>query len=170
MQTSLEWWNEIKESPEKLNQWLQKQCYGEFQAYKRISDLSIKFDSPQLDHIAFQELTHFHWIRKYLVARGISEINEHEERYWKQVKTSSFSSLGDLAAVGYHAEAMRLERIIVIANNTDSRYIELSEVFRSIERDERGHVAAFRHMSSDLQRELAKVDHEQGMISLGLIA
>lgn len=167
MKTSQQWWNETKGSPLKLTNWLQRQCYGEYQAYKRISELANKFQNPVLKKIADQEYTHYMWIRQYLTANGIEPVNEHEERYWKEVNLS-FNNLIEAAAVGHHAEAMRLERIKVIAK--DNSLNTLANIFKKIQKDEEFHVKAFKDLTTEEELAIAAIDHEQGMISLGLIA
>lgn len=167
MKTSQEWWNETKADPAKLNLWLQRQCFGEEHAYKRITALAEQFGNPTLHKIALDEFTHYSWIKKYLTDNNISTLIEHNERYWKEINLQ-FDDITQVGAVGYHAEAMRLERIKVIA--ADKSMPELAALFTKIQRDEEFHVTAFKALTTEEELEIAKIDHEQGMIELGLIA
>lgn len=167
MKTSQQWWNETKADPSKMVSWLQRQCYGEMQAFLRISALAERFQNKTLQIIADQEKTHHSWIKAYLENNGIQAITEHDERYWKEVNMS-FDNLAQAAAVGHHAESMRLDRIRVIAN--DPSLPELQSIFQKILVDEEFHARAFESLSTEEELEIAKIDHEMGMISLGLTA
>jgi hypothetical protein len=165
MKNSKQWWDETKNNPAKLNNWLQRQCYGEYQAYKRIKELSKRFDNVLLEKIANQEYKHYKWIRNYLETRGINPITEHDERYWKEVNLD-FQNIEQASAVGHHAEVMRLERIKVIAQ--DNLHSELATIFKKIQKDEEFHFKAFKSLTTEEDIEIAKIDHEIGMLQLGL--
>lgn len=167
MKTSQEWWDETKADEEKLNLWLQRQCYGEEHAYNRIIALAEQFGNPTLHKIALDEFAHFHWIKRYLTDHNIPLLMEHNERYWKEINLQ-FENVNQIGAVGYHAEAMRLERIKVIA--ADETMPELAALFTRIMHDEEFHVTAFKALTTEEEIEIAKIDHEQGMIALGLVA
>lgn len=167
MKTSQEWWNETKADLPKLNLWLQRQCFGEEHAYERIMILAEKFGNPVLHKIALDEFAHHHWIKRYLEEAGIPLLTEHKERYWNEINLK-FENVTQVAAVGYHAEMMRLERIRIIAN--DETIPKLSDLFKRILIDEEYHAKAFKKLTTEEELEIAKIDHEQGMIELGLIA
>jgi tRNA isopentenyl-2-thiomethyl-A-37 hydroxylase MiaE len=167
LKTSQQWWNETKTSPVKLAHWLQRQAYGEEQAHKRIEALAKKYNNSVLHNIAKDELKHCLWITRYLQQSGIDFLNIHNERYWEQINLE-FENLEQVGAVGYHAEAMRLERIKVIAKDKD--FITLADIFKKIQKDEEYHVKAFKDLTTEEAIEIAAIDHKQGMNSLGLIA
>lgn len=167
MKTSQEWWNETKSSPVKLAHWLQRQAYGEEQAHKRITALADKYNNPVLHRIARDELKHSLWITQYLAQNNIDFLNIHEERYWKEINLQ-FENLEQIGAVGYHAEAMRLERIKIIAQDKD--FMTLADIFKKIQKDEEYHVEAFKSLTTEEEIEIAAIDHEQGMLALGLTA
>lgn len=167
MKTSMEWWEEIKNDEPKLIEWLQRQCYGEYRAYERISEIAKKFNNSLLSQIALDERNHHEWIKKYLLDRNIPLLDTHTERYWKEVNLK-FDSIEEVGAVGYHAETMRLERIKIIAK--DTTYPELALIFKAILPEEVYHAKVFKSLSTEEEIEIAKIDHEQGMIELGLIA
>jgi tRNA isopentenyl-2-thiomethyl-A-37 hydroxylase MiaE len=166
MKTGLEWWNEVKNDNLKMNSWLQKQCYGEYQAYLRIGKLATKYNNSILRIVADQELKHYEWIKDYLVKNNIEPITEHEERYWKEVNMN-FDTLEEASAIGAHAEEMRLERIRIIAKDTE--FTELASIFNKIQTDEEFHVKAFTKLTTEEKLAVAKIGHEQGMLELGLI-
>jgi len=166
--TSQQWWNETVADLSKLEGWLQRQCYGELKAHERILALSKKFNNNFiLEKIAGDELKHHLWLKEYLISNGIPLLSEHEERYWKEINMD-FKTIEEMAAVGHHAEMMRLERIRVIAQDESLPF--LSNMFKYILLDEEFHAEAFKKLSNEQQIELAKVDHAQGMLALGLEA
>lgn len=165
---SVDWWNSVKKNETKFNSWLKKQYFGENQAYIRLNELSKRFENKTLKTIAKQEKQHAEWIKNYCISKGIdlSDANKHEERYWKEVNMD-FNSLEEAAAVGAHAEKMRLERITVIANdNTFCK--DLSNIFRKILKDELFHEKAFKNMTTNELYELNRHNHEKGAEKIGL--
>lgn len=166
MKASQEWWNKTKTSPIKLAYWLQGQVYAEEQAYNRIKALADKYSSPVLHKIAIDELRHSLMIGQCVAQNNIDFINFYEERYWKEVNLQ-FENLEQIGAVGYHAEAMRLERIKVIAQDKD--FIILADIFKKIQKDVEYNVEAFKSLTTEQEIEIAAIDHEQGMIALGLV-
>lgn len=165
LRTSQQWWDSIKGDESKVIRWLQKQCYGEYEAWRRISELFFRFNSPVLDMIAKDEYSHYIYIKNYLESRGHSAYTQHEVRYWKEIP-KEVKTIEEVGAIGHLAEAMRLERIEIIAN--DMTYPALANLFTVILYDERMHVKAFKHLTNDIQIELARADHEAGMRSIGL--
>ena len=166
MKTSAEWWEEVKNDTAKLNYWLQRQCYGEFEAFKRLQSLAGTFRNEILEKIAGQEFMHYKWIKKYMDDNGIPPLASHETRYWKEIN-HTFDTLEQAAAVAYHAETMRLERIRLIA--ADETNLTLAEIFKKILKDEEFHAEAFKFMSDDDEIVIAKIDHEAGLQALGLV-
>lgn len=164
---SKQWWEAVKQDTNKLNNWLKKQYFGENQAYIRITELSERFDNKTLKVIADQEKQHSEWIRDYCLSKNIDISNiQHEERYWKEVNMD-FESLEEAAAVGAHAEKMRLERIEVIANDP-SFCPDLSDIFKNILKDEIFHERAFKDMTTEELYELNRHNHEKGAEKIGL--
>lgn len=166
MQTSAEWWNETKNDTVKLHYWLQRQCYGEFEAFKRLKSLSNQFNNEIIDKIAGQEFMHHKWLKEYMLKHNIPELPKHETRYWNEVNLK-FENLEQAAAVAYHAESMRLERIRLIAK--DETHLDLAQIFQKILIDEEFHAEAFKFISDDDEIAIAKIDHEAGLQALGLV-
>lgn len=167
MNTSQQWWDEVKADTAKLNEWLQRQCFGEKQAHIRISSLAVRFGNETLLNIATDELKHHNWLMNYLIHHNIPRLSTHEERYWKPVQTS-FETLEEVGAVGHLAEMMRLDRIRIIAK--DDSVPELQKIFKRILKDEEFHASFFKSLTNEEQIEMSKVDHEQGMLAMGLTA
>jgi len=173
MRTSKQWWDETKADPVKLIAWLKDQYHGEITAAVRIGKLAFRFKNKTLKTIADQELQHAEWIDKLLSNRGIhGEILQKEERYWE--RTLPFidlneSRLEEIAAVGAHAEKMRLERIEVIAMDEAAPW-DIRETFLKIWPEEIFHAEAFTEMTTDECLEVALENHNEGMNALGLIA
>src|SRR6185369_16329387 len=92
MKTSVQWWNEVKADPAKMEDWLVKQWRGEVTAVNRIEDFSAKYATDEktkkiLQNIADKEMTHAGWIGDILLARGIkldigNAVDNAEKRYW----------------------------------------------------------------------------------------
>lgn len=167
LKSSKQWWEETKADVTKLENWLQRQCHGEKMAYIRIGELAERFKNKTLRIVADQEYQHHVWVADYLAWSGIPQLEEHQERYWSEVNLE-FENLEQAAAVGHHAEMMRLERIKIIAEDED--YPVLAEIFQKILKDELFHAEAFKNLTTEEELEIAKIDHEQGMIALGLTA
>jgi rubrerythrin len=71
------------------------------------------------------------------------------------------------AAVGAHAERMRLERIEVIATDPEAP-ADIREVFQRILPQERFHERAFTELAGDTALDAAADAHELGRQVLGL--
>lgn len=152
--TSAEWWTETKANEKKLNAWLQKQYAGELGAVGRINSFRDKFTTPKsqdfntLTLISLQELKHSEWVRILLRNRGIELAADHTTRYWNEIlpEATDFKSG---AAVGAHAEAMRLERIRVISEDLEAPE-DIRKCFQNILHDEIWHEEEFRKMAGDM--------------------
>lgn len=174
MTTSKLWWDSVKSDSEKFNDWLVKQYRGEVTAASRIVEFANKYATSSRDKrilgvIAGQESKHADWVLSLLASRGVTPKVEHaEERYWKET-LPEIESFETGAAVGAHAEAMRLERIRVICDD-DSAPTDVRDVFKKILREEIFHEKAFRSMAG-VQAMLATQDsHNKGLELLGLEA
>lgn len=174
MKTSQEWWNEVKASPEKMIDWLKRQYIGEKTAALRVAQFAAQFANTErsetiLNMISIQEANHAQWIRDLLEPRGVDVKvidHEHNRRYWSKT-LKGITSLTSGAAVASHAEAMRLERIRVIASDTYAP-ADIREVFQKILPDEEWHEKAFRSLSTPQDIEATRSNHEAGMAALGL--
>ena len=135
-ETSAAWWARIKSDPEALIAWLLDQYRGEQLAAGRLLALRERFGTTGRTHviigvIAEQERTHSEWLAGLLLARGVSaRLVPKEERYWPCV-LPGITNLETAAAVGAHAEHMRLSRIATIAHDEDAP-TDIREVFRRI--------------------------------------
>ena len=174
MKTTKEWWDDTKQSPEKIINWLKNQYHGEALASSRIKEFILphmdgKF-AFMVERIADDEERHAQWVGKLLLDRGIEpEILEKEERYWKETMTEDFKSDGNYAAaVAAHAEEMRLERIKEIMND-ESCDNDIRETFRNIYKDELFHAKGFRLIAGDDYYTKASENHAKGLEALGLI-
>lgn len=174
MTTSKMWWDNVKNDSDKFNDWLIKQYRGEVTAAQRIVEFSNKYaedyrDKIILNIIAKQESKHAAWVLELLSARGIAPNVEHaEERYWKET-LPEIESFETGAAVGAHAEAMRLERIRVICED-DSAPTDVKDVFKKILREEMFHEKAFRTMAGVKAMSATQGAHNKGLELLGLEA
>jgi len=174
MKTTKEWWDDTKQSPEKIINWLKNQYHGEALASSRIKE----FILPHMDgkfvfmveRIADDEERHAQWVGKLLSDRGVEpEILEKEERYWKETMTEDFKSDGNYAAaVAAHAEEMRLERIKVIMDD-ESCDKDIRETFKNIYKDELFHAKGFKLIAGDDYYNKASENHAKGLEALGLI-
>src|SRR5690606_15111432 len=123
--TSQEWSTEVKIDPALLTDWLVKQYRCEITADNRIIRCAHLYSIDQnvirnLMLIANQQQMHAIWVLDLLIARDITpDIDNAEEKYWKQT-LPYIDSFETGAAVGAHAEAMRLERIKVIADDDEA--------------------------------------------------
>lgn len=178
MKDSQTWWDETKINPDKLNKWLQNQYHGEKLASWRISDLQETlgsdisgYDSAVLKVISMQENRHAIWIGNLLRIRGFrpSILENKTERYWKKTLPDGYEELPyeEIAAIGAHAEAMRLERIKVIANDP-SAPIDIRIVFQNILPEEIFHEYYFRTAAGLIAMEAMKDNHQAGLDALGL--
>lgn len=173
MMTSETWWAKTKSSPAALEAWLRDQYRGESTAAGRIEALRDAFAEPGsrahriLGVIAAQERKHAAWVGELLAARGMPvSVADEAERYWPEV-VRVVSDLETGAAVGAHAEKMRLERLEVIANDEDAPP-DIRAVFRRIIPDERFHERAFRTMAGDAALRKTANAHALGRAALGL--
>jgi len=176
MRTTKRWWDEVSSCPDKMVHWLKNQYHGELTAADRILELSSKFSLTQVDAdtivaIVEDEIRHATWIKGLLLSRGIDPKKlDKEDRYWKETipALENFNTFSYMCAVGHLAELMRLERIILLSE--DSRFEDISKVFKRILVDETRHVEAFKCMSSPEDIDLARVYHNKGINALGLVA
>src|SRR5258708_15423822 len=109
---------------------------------ERIELLHDRFAAPGshawriLTVIAGQERKHARWVGELLAARGLPVApSVKAERYWPQT-LPGIRDLATGAAVGAHAEGMRLERIAAIAADEEVP-ADVREVFRRILPEER---------------------------------
>ena len=173
MKTSKEWWAEVKACQEKFNDWLVKQYRGEVTAAQRIREVATQFgESPReksiLEAIAAQEEQHAAWVLELLRARGIDpSIEGAEERYWAAV-LPAITDIHTAAAVGAHAEEMRLERIRVIVADADAPQ-DVVMVFGRILPQEIWHARAFTQMAGPEAMSATQYTQEQGRLLLGLV-
>lgn len=176
MKTSVQWWNEIKADPAKLEDWLKKQWRGEVTATFRIRKLAHQFSVGEkeyrvLDAIAKQEETHAMWIGDLLNSRNINvdldDIKNAEVRYWAQT-LPGIKDFQTGAAVAAHAEGMRLERIRAIAADEDAP-ADIREVFQKILKDEEWHERAFTELASEEALAETEGNHKLGLEALGLV-
>src|SRR4051794_33643160 len=112
---SLTWWRRIKGDEAAFLEWLHDQYRGETSAAGRIELLRDRFAEPgsrafrTLTVIAAQERRHARWIGALLEARGEPVApSAKADRYWERT-LPGIHDLATGAAVGAHAEAMRLE-------------------------------------------------------------
>lgn len=180
MKTSKQWWDEVKNDPEKFNDWLHRQYRGEMSAARRISEVMNHFhkigllndqnyDTLQL--IQKDEARHAGWIGELLIMRGeepYSDKKNAEKRFWS-VQDLSFQSFSKTMAIGAHAEKMRLERIETIAFDPEADFF-IRALFNKILRDELFHERMFRHMAGEAAMAETLPDHEAGRKLLGLEA
>lgn len=174
MKNSKVWWNEVKTDSVKFNDWLIKQYRGEVTAASRIESFAEKYatssrDKKILKVIAGQEKTHANWVLDLLKSRNIKPDIEHaEDRYWKET-LPEIESFETGAAVGAHAEAMRLDRIKAICED-ELAPVDVRSVFKKILRDELFHERAFRNMAGVEAMLATENAHNKGKELLGLEA
>lgn len=168
------WWDKIKRDSKRFENWLQKQYHGEMRAAVQLGILAEQFKKnlfpkqlATLDLIAEQETKHASWLLKMLRDRGITPKKTHQDRYWKN--TLKWKNFDEAAAVAFHAETMRLERIRVIAEDITAPW-DVRTMFTLILKDETFHAKAFQQMSTDKARSKALVGHKKGREALGLTA
>lgn len=172
--TSTEWWAATKHDPQLLTAWLLAQYRGEVTAAGRIEALRDRHARPGerahrvLTTIAAQERRHAEWVGALLQARGLAAevIGDPEGRYWR----SALPGIADLetgCAVGAHAEAMRLERIAVIAADRDAP-ADIRAVFARILPQEQFHERAFRGLATPASLAATRDAHALGRAALGL--
>lgn len=171
MKTSQQWLSEIKESPIKLNKWLERQYIGEILAAQRISQLSEEYpkESKILSKIAADEHLHAIMIGDLLTNRNIAlpQVTDEDVRYWKPI-LGNLHSFEEIAGAGHHAESMRLVRIRLLADDPEIAE-DIRLVFRSILKDEEWHSSAFKNLSTPSAIESTKTLHAEGLNMLGLV-
>jgi rubrerythrin len=170
--TSKEWWDRTKASPAATVEWLEKQFHGEVTAADRIERYCTTTAPSQwlatLERIAADERKHAGWIAELLTARGATpERQEKNERYWSAVSTVD-RSFENVTAIASHAEAMRLERIRVIAED-QSAPEDLRGTFERILKDEVFHEQAFRRMAGERAMQSNAALANEGRAAIGLI-
>lgn len=177
MVSSEKWWETTKADEGKFNDWLLRQYRGEVTAAQRIRLLASQYETSVknryiLSAIASQEEQHAEWVKTLLVNRGISIpenlSEEAEQRYWAKT-LPGIDSFETGAAVGAHAEKMRLDRIKAIAGDSLAPQ-DVRSVFAKILKDEEFHERAFRRMTTNEAYEATMGNHELGKVALGLEA
>lgn len=176
MNMSTQWWSETKADASKINAWLVKQYVGEITAAMRIRNVTEQYKDglgrsyAVLQKIISDEERHAGWVGELLTARGIElpvvNKEEAEQRYWAEV-LPTIESFEDAAAVGAHAEEMRLHRIMAIAEDADAP-ADIRDVFQRILPDEQFHAKAFAAMSSQEALIKNEGNHRRGLEVLGL--
>ena len=175
-QTSAQWWNKTKSDPIKLIDWLKDQYHGEKTAAKRIKELFFtagntltNAEASLLQRIIKEEEVHAKWIKSLLLNRGVKpEILVKEERYWNKVLPNYEASKKQLAAIAHLAETMRLERIGVIAADTNCPK-DIRNVFKRILPMELNHTKWFAELTTNEHIKAALANHHDGMNALGLV-
>lgn len=178
MKTSIQWWSEIKQDPERLKSWLKNQAFCENGAAEKIQQYSSRYklnteQQSMIHKIITDEKRHGAWVRQLLTNRGVEQdILEKEERYWNETLPAieNFNTFEYFCLVSYLAEDMRLERIRAIVNDDDAPE-DIRDVFKKILPDELTHTMMFGHMSSGCttqEKEAALAYHSKGRNSIGL--
>ena len=172
MQNTQQWLDKVKSNQVELNHWLERQYVGEQLAANRIEKLAIQQEDNRygkvLQRIANDERKHAEWVRELLVTRNIDipVLSMDGTRYWSPI-LSKITSFEEVAAVGHHAEAMRLIRIKALAADTEIDS-DIRDVFTKILPDEEFHTKAFAAMTDDETIEKTRDWHEEGLQVLGL--
>jgi len=172
--TTAEWLAEVKSSPAKLNHWLTRQYIGEALATGRIHGL-IQHPGCQsiaariLTRIVNDEARHTAMVASLLVSRELPlPTPSHEDtRYWRPMVEHGDFTFGEFAAIGHHAETMRLSRIAALAAD-DEIDSDIREVFQQILPDEENHAKWFNAISTPSDVEAMRAFHERGLELLGL--
>jgi rubrerythrin len=173
MKSTKQWWKETKNNNSEMTRWLLAQYHGEVSAAQKIEQLRDQYAAPLarahkiLSIIAEQEKLHASWVLTLLQNRGINPSKQHKDRYWSKT-LAGISDLETGCAVGAHAEKMRLERIEVIACDSEAPS-DIREVFQKILPQELFHERAFRELSTREALSQTKTAHEEGKNALGLI-
>ncbi|MFO0594334.1 MAG: ferritin-like domain-containing protein [Myxococcaceae bacterium] len=171
--TSAQWWAAVKVDAVAFEGWLLDQYRGEVTAAGRIEALRDAFAAPGskaarvLTVIAGQEREHAEWVAGLLRTRGVTpKVEDVPARYWDAV-LGQVRDLETGAAVGAHAEEMRLERIVAIASDPGAP-ADVRAVFARILPQERFHARAFRALASAAALEATAGAHHLGRELLGL--
>lgn len=176
MKTTQEWWESIKASPDKLAAWLRRQYVGEIAAVNLLSKVLLRFgveatteEWNTVHKVMLQEATHGKWMREVCAARGVELEKDAsaERRYWKEV-LPHVTNFREAMAAAHHAEAMRLERIRLIAAETDPAFADLAKVFARILPHEEWHEKVFGEMRNGAGGEITRY-HENGLKALDLV-
>ena len=173
MRNSVDWWNSVKSDEISLINWLKDQYHGEMLASKRIREHFSKFSLSKIQQliitkIAKEEELHAEWIGKLLLSRGyFPDILEKHERYW-EATLKGMDTAEDVAAIGAHAEAMRLERIEAIATD-ETAPEDIRNVFLKIWPMEVAHELLFEKISSPEAMLRHKGNSDAGRQALGLV-
>jgi rubrerythrin len=167
------WWANTKQDAAALEHWLYDQYRGEVTASHRIEALRDAFCTRGtrayrvLTTIAAQERLHAGWVGALLAARGLPvAIEAKPDRYWREV-VPEVTDLETGAAIGAHAEQMRLERIAAIADDATAP-ADIRDVFARILPQERFHARAFASLATDEALARTAKAHALGRIALGL--
>ena len=177
MRTTQEWWNQVKNSPEKLTDWLRDQFHGEMTAAPKIRELASKFAKNNSEAtrifniIADQEELHASWIANLCISRGITpELLNKRERYWDETlpEIESLGTLEYASGVAAHAEQMRLERIKTIAADPTAPK-DIQETFARILPQEEFHAASFERFATEVGMQQSEANHRKGLNALGLV-
>lgn len=176
MKTSQQWWDSVKNSPEKIAKWLANQYHGELTASTRIKEIIAKHFDPESSaykismRIAADEDKHAEWIGALMTARGLTpEKLDKKERYWDAAMEDAPEGNGEYAAaIAAHAEEMRLERIKIIMADKEADK-DISSTFAMIYKDEIFHAKAFKKISGDQYYNDTTNNHAKGLEALGLI-
>lgn len=173
--TSAAWWERTRTDATRLQAWLYDQYRGEVTAASRIEALRDRFSTPGnrayriLTVIARQERDHARWIGDLLAARGLRvEVQDKSDRYWRSV-VPGIADLATGAAVGAHAERMRLERIEAIAGSAHSPS-DIRAVFAAILPQEKFHARAFEQLATPEAMARTEHAHALGLAALGLVS
>jgi hypothetical protein len=172
--SSADWWAATRDDRGRLIAWLFAQYRGEVTAAGRITALRDRFARPGtrahrvLSTIAAQEARHAEWVGALLQARGSAPVvrGAAEDRYWRRT-LPGITDLATGCAVGAHAEAMRLERIAVIAADANAP-ADIREVFARILPEEEFHERAFRGLATADSLAATRDAHALGRAALGL--
>lgn len=171
--TSQTWWTRTKTDPAKLRAWLRDQYRGEVTAAGRIEALRDAFTIAEtrahrvLTTIAGQERAHAEWVGELLAARGEPvTVDRKQDRYWPAIR-DVVADLQTGAAIGAHAEKMRLERIETIATDPTAD-ADIRAVFARILPQERFHEQAFRALAGEIAMASTEAAHSLGRALLGL--
>lgn len=174
--TVKEWWDDVKSDPAKTLNWLKNQYHGEATASEKIGKYILPqfSESKQLfiiERIMDDENKHAGWIKELLEKRGgEAAILDKTERYWEETMQDEELNTSPqyAAAVGAHAEEMRLERIRCICADEEAPE-DIQKVFGMILKDEVFHAKAFKYLAGAEYYGAAAEKHAKGVEALGLI-
>ena len=171
-QTSI-WWNGVLSDPIKLDRWLIRLYYNEFDAYLRFLDFAGRYcvENSEEWHLfkflSLQELRHAEMVLEVIKARRLSlERVNGVERYWDCVLPCIKDGI-TAAGVGALAEGLSLSRMRVILKdkNTPS---DLVTLFSLIEPDEGVHAKVLGVLAGKFGMKSVMDCHNRGLEALGL--